>query len=293
MTKIKKIIQQKWSVQYNSYFIVLLILSFTSVISFQQIFIPTFIKLYIRNYQKNVFFNITSINMVFVDSICCILTAILVIYFFETRLNILLNSPSIFPNIYQYIIENINNFILNLLNSIMERKKESQILFPSIYALFIVLLITNVQGMVPYSFTLASHLIDTFFLALTFFSFIIVTILIRNNTKYFLTIFMPAGSPFNLAFLLIPLEVISYFFRVLSLSVRLFANMMAGHILLKVILGFAWMMMFAGETLCLASTFPILTLFVLTLLEFGVAMIQAYIFTILICIYLKDAFFAH
>jgi F-type H+-transporting ATPase subunit a len=69
--------------------------------------------------------------------------------------------------------------------------------------------------------------------------------------------------------------------------------MMAGHILLKVILGFAWMMMFAGETLCLASTFPILTLFVLTLLEFGVAMIQAYIFTILICIYLKDAFFAH
>jgi F-type H+-transporting ATPase subunit a len=200
MTKIKKIIQQKWSVQYNSYFIVLLILSFTSVISFQQIFIPTFIKLYIRNYQKNVFFNITSINMVFVDSICCILTAILVIYFFETRLNILLNSPSIFPNIYQYIIENINNFILNLLNSIMERKKESQILFPSIYALFIVLLITNVQGMVPYSFTLASHLIDTFFLALTFFSFIIVTILIRNNTKYFLTIFMPAGSPFNLAF---------------------------------------------------------------------------------------------
>lgn len=293
MKKIKNIIQQKWNVQYNSYFIALLIMSFTSIISFQQFFLPTFVKLYIRNYQKNIFFNITSINMVFVDSICCILTALLVLYFFEIRLNILFSSPTIFPNSYQYILENINNFILNLLSSVMERNKESQALFPSVYALFIVLLITNMQGMVPYSFTLASHLIDTFFLALTFFTFIVFTILRRNNAKYFLTIFMPAGSPFNLAFLLIPLEVISYFFRVLSLSVRLFANMMAGHILLKVILGFAWMMMFAGETLCLASTFPIITLFVLTLLEFGVAIIQAYIFTILICIYLKDAFFAH
>jgi len=293
MKALYTLFKQKWQVQFNTYFFVLLFFAFSSFISFNYNFLPKYTNIFVLIYKRVVYFSSNGFNMVFLDAFCCILTAIFIIYFFELRLNILLNSPSIIPNAYQYIIENINTFILNLLSSIMERKKESQVLFSSIYALFILLLVTNVQGMVPYSFTLASHLIDTFFLALMFFSFIITTILIRNDWKYFLTIFMPAGSPFNLAFLLIPLEIISYFFRVLSLSVRLFANMMAGHILLKVILGFAWMMMFAGETLCIASILPILTLFILTLLEFGVAMIQAYIFTILICIYLKDAYFAH
>lgn len=297
MNLFKNIIINMWNSQVYQYFIVLLISSFTASISFKQYFMTDIIKIIIEKIEiitvEKTIFNITSINIVFIDSICCILTALLIMYIIEVKFNIMFNYPAIIPNNYQYISENVNKFILNLLSSIMENDKESQVLFPLIYALFIILVITNLHGMVPYSFTLSSHLIDTFFLALTFFLFIIITILRRNNIKYFLKIFMPAGSPINLAFLLIPLEIISYFFRVLSLSVRLFANMMAGHILLKVILSFAWLIMFAGETVCFANIFPLITLIILIMLEFGVAIIQAYIFTILICIYLKEAFFAH
>jgi len=96
-----------------------------------------------------------------------------------------------------------------------------------------------------------------------------------------------------LALLLVPIELVSYIFRPISLSVRLFANMMAGHTLLKVIAGFAWTMMLAGGGLLIAHTIPLIILVVLMLLELGVAVIQAYVFTILTCIYLNDAIHLH
>ena len=103
---------------------------------------------------------------------------------------------------------------------------------------------------------------------------------------------MPSGCPIFLVLLLIPIELISYSFRVISISVRLFANMMAGHTLLKVIVGFSWVIVYLGNT-SLINLFPILILFILTLLEFGVAFIQAYIFTILSCMYIRDIFTGH
>jgi F-type H+-transporting ATPase subunit a len=104
---------------------------------------------------------------------------------------------------------------------------------------------------------------------------------------------MPAGCPLPLIFLLIPIEFISYTFRLVSLSVRLFANMMAGHTLLKVIVGFSWSMILMGDFFLLANLFPMAILFILTFLELGVALIQAYVFTILTCMYLKDIFVGH
>lgn len=104
---------------------------------------------------------------------------------------------------------------------------------------------------------------------------------------------MPAGCPLPLVLLLVPIEFISYTFRLVSLSVRLFANMMAGHALVKVIVGFSWSMFLIGDVFLIANIFPMAILFVLTFLELGVALIQAYIFTLLTCIYLKDIFVGH
>ena len=115
----------------------------------------------------------------------------------------------------------------------------------------------------------------------------------KHGISYFFSLFMPAGCPLPLLFLLIPIEFISYSFRLVSLSVRLFANMMAGHTLLKVIVGFSFSMILMGDSMLLVNLFPIAVLFVLTFLEVGVALIQSYIFTILTCIYLKDIFTAH
>ena len=140
--------------------------------------------------------------------------------------------------------------------------------------------------------TLTSALTNTFFIALALFISIISTLLDKKGINYFLNLFMPSGCPIFLILLLIPIEIISYSFRVVSLSVRLFANMMAGHTLLKVIVGFSWVIVFLGNT-SLINLFPIIILFILTLLEFGVALIQAYIFTILSCIYLRDIFQGH
>jgi len=115
----------------------------------------------------------------------------------------------------------------------------------------------------------------------------------KKGINYFFTLFMPSGCPLPLLLLVIPLEFISYSFRLVSLSVRLFANMMAGHTLLKVIVGFSFSMILMGDSMLIVNLFPIAVLFILTFLEVGVALIQAYIFTILTCIYLKDVFVSH
>jgi len=164
--------------------------------------------------------------------------------------------------------------------------------FQYIITLFIFLIIANLVGLIPYSFTITSHLIITFLLALGIF-FSVNFFCFQKHKINILSLFLPAGSSLYLAFLLIPIEIISYIFRPISLSVRLFANMMAGHTLLKVIVGFGWSMMIAGGFLIAAHFMPILVLAILTALEFGVAVIQAYVFSILICIYLKDALFLH
>jgi ATP synthase subunit 6 len=164
--------------------------------------------------------------------------------------------------------------------------------FPFIFTLFLFLLIANVIGLVPYSFTITSHLIVTFALALATFIGINI-ILVREHGFHALSLFLPAGSSLALAFILIPIELVSYFVRPVSLGVRLFANMMAGHTLLKVIAGFSWSMLLGSGLIFVAHVVPLFILVILMGLETMVACIQAYVFAVLSCIYLNDALNLH
>lgn len=221
----------------------------------------------------------------------CFIFAYVVIYLiYNTMLSN--NSNTMVPNLYQILAENLYKMSLNLFYSILGKHVSIPEFFIKINTIFIFLIISNVQGMIPYMSTLTSALTNTFFIALALFISILTTLFDKKGVNYFLNLFMPSGCPILLSLLIIPIEVISYSFRLVSLSVRLFANMMAGHTLLKVIVGFSWVIVFLGNTF-LINLFPILILFILTLLEFGVAIIQAYIFTVLSCIYLRDIFEGH
>ena len=160
-------------------------------------------------------------------------------------------------------------------------------------SIFSFVLMNNLMGMLPYSDTGTSSLILTFWVALSIFVSLLTLMIRKHGVAYFFSLFMPAGCPLPLLFLLIPIEFISYSFRLVSLSVRLFANMMAGHTLLKVIVGFSFTMILLGDSMVLVNLFPVALLFILTFLEVGVAVVQAYIFAILSCIYLKDIFVSH
>ena len=155
--------------------------------------------------------------------------------------------------------------------------------FPFVFSLFMFILFANLIGLIPYSFTVTSHIIITF--ALAFAIFIGVTIIgfIRNGAG-FLRLFVPSGVPVFLLPLIVVIEVFSYFTRPISLSVRLFANMMAGHTMLKVFAGFV-----IGLGVLLGWA-PLAFIVALTALELLIAVLQAYVFTILTCIYLHDAF---
>lgn len=180
-------------------------------------------------------------------------------------------------------------FIVNIGKNV----EDNGALFLKVCTIFGFVLTCNLIGMIPYSDTATSSLLLTFWVALTIFGSLLYLMIRRNGVNYFFNLFLPAGSPLPLMFLLIPLEFFSYTFRLVSLSVRLFANMMAGHTLLKVIVGFSWTMLLMGDIFLVVNLFPLAILFALTFLEIGVAIVQAYIFTTLTCIYLKDIFVGH
>ena len=188
------------------------------------------------------------------------------------------------------LIENLYIVISSLLFDNVGMK--GQVYFPFLFVVFVFVLQSNLIGLIPYSFTVTSHIIVTFALALIV--FVGVNIVgINIHRLHFLNLFLPAGTALPLAFLLVPLEIVSFLSKPISLSVRLFANMMAGHTLLKVIAGFAWSMMKGGGLLFVAHLLPLGVLFILVGLELGVAVIQAYVFTVLTCIYLNDSINLH
>lgn len=182
-----------------------------------------------------------------------------------------------------------NLFLTNLGKNV----EDNGALFLKVCGVFSFVLINNVMGMLPYADTATAGLVLTFWVALAVFVSILTLMIRKHGVNYFFSLFMPSGCPLPLLFLLIPIEFISYSFRLVSLAVRLFANMMAGHTLMKVILGFSWSLILAGDVFLLVNLFPLAIVFVLVFLELGVALIQAYIFTVLICIYLNDIFVAH
>jgi ATP synthase subunit 6 len=147
------------------------------------------------------------------------------------------NSFYILPSRWQFFFEDVYKIVSRMLFENIGAEK-GQLFFVYVFTLFLFLLTSNLIGLVPYSFTVTSHLIVTFSIAI--FSFIGINIIcVNHHGVNILSLFFPAGSSLVLALLLIPIEIVSYIFRPISLSVRLFANMMAGHTLLKVIAGFS------------------------------------------------------
>jgi ATP synthase subunit 6 len=201
------------------------------------------------------------------------------------------NTFYLIPNRWQVIVEIIYKLILSLVVDNI-RDKQGQKFVPFVFSLFILILSLNLIGLVPYSFTLTSHLIVTLALSLAIFIGINI-ICIRIHGLHFFALFLPPGTSIALAFLLVPIELISYVFKPVSLSIRLFANMMAGHTLLKVIAGFACTLMANSGILFLLHYVPLLILIPLFGLELGVALIQSFVFSILICIYLNDSINLH
>ena len=190
----------------------------------------------------------------------------------------------IVPGKFQLISEMLYNFISKMISDTAGKKAKPY--FSFIFSLFIFVLFCNMVGMLPYSFTVTSHIIVT--LAFAMFIFIGVTILgfVIHGFKY-LKIFVPSGVPMVLLPIIMIIEIISYLSRPVSLSVRLFANMMAGHTMLKVFGGFVISLGLVAGWLPL--TFSV----ALTGLEILVAFLQAYVFAILTCIYLNDALNLH
>jgi F-type H+-transporting ATPase subunit a len=188
----------------------------------------------------------------------------------------------------QALGEAIYYFVSNLMRD--TATKSSAPYFPFVFSIFMMVLVGNLLGMLPYSFTFTSHIFVTFILAMIVFIFVTIIGLVRHGLGFF-NLFLPHGTPWYIAPILIPIEVLSYLLRPVTLSVRLFANMMAGHILLKVFISL--ITLFFGLAGFAASLFPFIMTSVMIGFEFFVACIQAFIFTLLTCVYLKDAIHLH
>jgi len=160
--------------------------------------------------------------------------------------------------------------------------------FPLVFSLFMFILISNMVGLIPYNFTVASHIIITAALALLVFITVLVYGFWKNGLHFF-NLFVPKGIPIYILPLVVFIEVLSFLSRPISHSVRLFANMLAGHITLKVFAGFVTLLGSLGVAGWLGATLPLALTVALTALELLVAFLQAYVFTILTCIYLNDA----
>lgn len=187
------------------------------------------------------------------------------------------------PGRWQSMAEMSYEFIANMIRENVGA--EGRKYFPFIFTLFMFILVGNLVGMIPFAYTFTSQIIVTFAMAATIFIGVTVIGLVRHGLHFF-SLFVPSGTPLILAPLLIPIEVISYFVRPVSLSVRLFANMMAGHTMMKVFGGFTVLLGVLGVA-------PIILLVALTGFEIMVAVLQAYVFTVLTCLYLNDAIHLH
>jgi F-type H+-transporting ATPase subunit a len=195
-----------------------------------------------------------------------------------------LRGNTLIPGRMQALFEASYDFIADMVED--NAGKDARPFAPLIFSMFMFILFANLLGMLPFSYTITSQLAVTLTLALMIFTLVTIVGFVKHGLKFF-TIFYPEGTPLWISFIIVPIEVLSYFIRPITLSFRLFLNMMAGHILLKVFAGFAAIMAFYF------AIGPIAFSVVFIGFEFFIAALQAYIFTILSCIYLNDALNLH
>ncbi|MCB1425550.1 MAG: F0F1 ATP synthase subunit A [Zhengella sp.] len=196
------------------------------------------------------------------------------------------SNRGLVPSRMQSVSEMAYEFVANMLRD--AAGSHGMKFFPLVFSLFMFVLVANLLGMFPYFFTITSHIIVTFALAML----VILTVVVYGFMKHglgFLKLFVPSGVPAILTPLVVAIEVISFLSRPVSLSVRLFANMLAGHITLKVFAGFVVSLGAMGGIGIAGAVLPLLMAVALTGLEFLVAFLQAYVFAVLTCMYLNDA----
>ncbi len=193
------------------------------------------------------------------------------------------SKGAMIPGRVQAMAELFYEFIANMIRDNVGSAGKK--FFPFIFSLFIFTLFGNILGMLPYGYTFTSQIAVTFFMAIVVFLGVTLIGLAKHGLHFF-SLFFPHGAPLFTAPILIPIELVSYLSRPISLSVRLFANMTVGHVLLKVLAGFV-------VALGIFGVVPLAVLVAITALELLVALLQAYIFTILCCIYLNDALHLH
>src|SRR6266853_6811451 len=191
------------------------------------------------------------------------------------------------PGRFQSVAEISYEFVASTIRS--NAGAEGMKFFPLVFSLFMFICVTNLVGIIPYAFTVSSHIIVTAALALLVFFIVLIYGLYKNGLRFF-KIFVPSGVPVYILPLVMFIEILSFFLRPVSHSVRLFANMLAGHIALKVFAGFVAMLgVSLGAIGWIGGVMPLALTVALTALELLVAFLQAYVFAILTCIYLNDA----
>jgi F-type H+-transporting ATPase subunit a len=192
-------------------------------------------------------------------------------------------NAALVPGRWQSVTEMLYEFVVKTVDD--NAGDGARPYLPFVFSLFMFILFGNLLGMIPYSFTFTSHIIVTFALAAVVFIGVTVIGIVRHGF-HFLRLFVPHGVPAVLLLLLVPIELLSYFIRPFTLSIRLFANMLAGHTMLAIFAGFV-------AALGLAGVLPLAVDVALVLLELLVAVLQAYVFAILTCLYLNDALHLH
>jgi len=223
------------------------------------------------------------VQLAFTNSAAFMFGIVALVFFFLTFAT---RGRTLVPGRLQSLAEMSYEFVASTVRS--TAGNEGMKFFPLVFSLFIFVLVANFVGLIPYTFTVTSHLIVTAALALIVISTVIIYGFVRHGT-HFLHLFVPSGVPAFLLPFMVVIEVISFLSRPISLSLRLFANMLAGHIALKVFAGFVVMMSAGGAVGILGATLPLAMVVALTALEVLVAFLQAYVFAVLTCIYLNDA----
>ena len=209
-----------------------------------------------------------------------------------------MRSRALVPGRLQSVAEIAYNFVEGMLRDTIGHKGKP--FLPFVFTLFFFILFCNMLGLLPYElpvgsfhkFTATSQIIVTFGMAAFVISMVIVVGLVKHGLHFF-SLFVPKGVPIFLLPLIVLIEVISFLMRPISLSVRLFANMLAGHTMLEVFAGFVVMMALSGGIATAGVIFPLAFAVAITALEFLVAFLQAYVFAVLTCIYLNDAIHLH
>jgi F-type H+-transporting ATPase subunit a len=231
---------------------------------------------------------VADLDVSFSNSALSMITSVIIIY---ALMMLGMRRRSMVPGRWQSLAEIFYEFITKMVDD--NAGRAARPFFPFIFTLFMFILVGNLLGMLPWAFTFTSHIVVTFAMAIFVFTMATLLALIKHGFRFF-TFFLPHGVPLWLAPLLVPIEIVSYLSRPISLSVRLFANMMAGHTMLKVFAGFTVMMGAGlGALGYAAGIVPVIINIALIGFEIMVATLQAYVFAILTCLYIRDALELH